>query len=67
MRRFFSFWWQCIKLAFRGNAAFANDWQWVFANPVGSSIGGVILAGIGAVAPSLAMRLGVTNMIRCSV
>jgi hypothetical protein len=34
MRQFFSFWWQCIKLAFWGNTAFANDWQWLVGFPL---------------------------------
>jgi hypothetical protein len=34
MRRFFSFWWVCIKDAARGSADFANDWQWLFGFPV---------------------------------
>jgi hypothetical protein len=33
MRRFFSFWWMCAKRAFRGNSAFANDWQWLIGYP----------------------------------
>lgn len=33
VRRFFSFWWICTKRAFRGNTAFANDWQWFFGVP----------------------------------
>jgi len=34
MRRFFSFWWQCARTAFWGNAAFANDWQWLLGYPI---------------------------------
>jgi hypothetical protein len=33
MRQFFSFWWQCAKVASKGNAAFANDWQWLVGYP----------------------------------
>jgi hypothetical protein len=47
MRRFFAFWYQCIKLASWGNAAFANDWQWTVANPIWQSIGGAVGGAIG--------------------
>jgi len=33
MRQFFSFWWQCAKVASKGNSAFANDWQWLIGYP----------------------------------
>jgi hypothetical protein len=62
MRRFFSFWWLCLRTAFWGNAAFANDWQWVFGNPVVSTFAGVVVAAVGAVAPTIAKRLGATEM-----
>jgi hypothetical protein len=52
MRRFFAFWWLCARTAFPGNAAFANDWQWVFANPLWQSIGSAVGAAFGAVASS---------------
>lgn len=38
MRRFFSFWWLCVRSAFWGNTAFANDWQWVFGIPIVSGL-----------------------------
>jgi hypothetical protein len=38
MRRFLSFWWLCAKEAFRGSAAFANDWQWLFGIPICSGL-----------------------------
>jgi hypothetical protein len=38
MRRFFSFWWLCLRTAFRGNSAFANDWQWLFGIPACSAL-----------------------------
>lgn len=47
MRNFLSFWWRCIRLAFWGNAAFANDWQWVIASPLWQSIGSAIGAALG--------------------
>jgi hypothetical protein len=62
MHRFSHFWWLCTRNAFWGNAAFANDWQWVFGNPVVSGLGGLVLAGLGALAPSVAKWLGATNM-----
>jgi len=34
-----------------GNAASANDWQWVFANPLWQSIGSAVCAGLGAFVP----------------
>jgi hypothetical protein len=33
MRRFFQFWWQCCRIAFKGNSSFANSWQWMFGTP----------------------------------
>jgi hypothetical protein len=33
MRRFFCFWWRCMRIAFWGNAAFANNWQWLVGIP----------------------------------
>lgn len=61
MRKFFKFWWLCAKRAFPGNAAFANDWQWVFGSPIVSSLAGIFLATIGGLSPTLAMRLGITS------
>jgi len=29
MRKFLNFYWQCLGKAARGNAPFANDWQWL--------------------------------------
>jgi uncharacterized membrane protein len=60
--RQFSFWRLCARTAFWGNAAFANDWQWVFGNPVASAFGGIIVAALGAIAPTIAARLGATDM-----
>jgi hypothetical protein len=48
MRRFFSFWWLCVRTAFRGNSASANDWQWIFANPLWQSIGSAVGGALGA-------------------
>ena len=48
MCKFLSFYWQCAKIAARGNAAHANDWQWVIANPLWQSIGSAAGAGLGA-------------------
>jgi hypothetical protein len=48
MREFFSFWWKCIRVAARGNVPYANDWQWVIANPLWQSIGAAVGAGLGA-------------------
>jgi hypothetical protein len=47
MRRFISFWWRCLRTAFRGNAAFANDWQWMFGIPVCSGIANSIASQRG--------------------
>lgn len=33
MRKFFSFWRRCAKIAAKDSASFANDWQWVFGVP----------------------------------
>ncbi len=52
MRNFLSFYWQCAKIAARGNAAHANDWQWVIANPLWQGIGGAVGAALGGVVAS---------------
>jgi hypothetical protein len=52
MRNFLSFYWQCAKIAARGNAAHANDWQWVIANPLWQGIGGVVGAALGGLIAS---------------
>jgi hypothetical protein len=51
MRKFFGFWWLCICIAFKGNTAFANDWQWLLGVPVCS-----------ALAVFLARKQGVTEL-----
>jgi hypothetical protein len=48
MQHFVSFWWKCIRFAARGNVPYANDWQWVFANPLWQSIGTAVGATLGA-------------------
>ena len=48
MRRFFAFWWLCIRQAFWGNTAFANDWQWVFGIPAVSGVLAFVAASRGA-------------------
>jgi hypothetical protein len=62
MRRFFSFWWSCVRTAAGGNSTFANDWQWVFGNPAVSAFGTLAIAALGGFAPTLFARLGVTEM-----
>jgi hypothetical protein len=47
VRNFLVFWWQCIALAFRRNAEFANDWQWMFGIPVVSGVLGYIASRKG--------------------
>jgi hypothetical protein len=42
MRQFFQFWRLCIRIAFRGNTAFANDWQWLLGIPICSAIAAFI-------------------------
>jgi hypothetical protein len=34
MRRFFKFWWLCVRVALKGNSAFANSWQWLLGVPI---------------------------------
>jgi hypothetical protein len=48
MRRFFSFWWQCARIAFWGNTAFANDWQWLFGVPAASGLAAFVASRRGA-------------------
>jgi hypothetical protein len=50
MRRFLSFWCLCVKNAFWGNTAFANDWQWVFGIPLVSGFSVWANARFGATA-----------------
>src|SRR5438874_1914511 len=38
MRRFCTFWWLCARTAFWGNAAFANDWQWLVGYPIMAAV-----------------------------
>jgi hypothetical protein len=48
MRRWLAFLWLRIRCAFPGNAAAANDWQWVVANPIWQSIGATAGGAVGA-------------------
>lgn len=57
MRRFFAFSWLCLKRAFPGNAAFANDWQWAFGSPLVSGFSGLAILALGALTPSIARHL----------
>jgi hypothetical protein len=56
MRKFFSFWWLCAKRALRGNAPFANDWQWLFGYPAIA----IVIWLIGAYYAELSGRIEVT-------
>jgi hypothetical protein len=38
MRRFIAFWWLCVRKAFWGNTAFANDWQWLVGYPATAAL-----------------------------
>jgi hypothetical protein len=48
MRDFFRFWCGCARIAARGSAPFANDWQWVFGNPTVTAILPGVIAGVAA-------------------
>jgi hypothetical protein len=50
--RFFTFWARCVREAFWGNSAFANDWQWVVGNPLSAVLGGLLATYLGATALS---------------
>jgi hypothetical protein len=52
MHAFVAFYWQCAKIAASGNAAKANDWQWVIANPLWQGIGGTVGATLGGLIAS---------------
>lgn len=39
MRRFFSFWWRCAKIAANESVSFANDWAWLIGAPI---VGGML-------------------------
>ena len=54
--RFFSFWWLCARTAFWGNSSAANDWQWIFANPLWQSVGSAVGAALGAFISSHALE-----------
>ena len=56
MRRFFAFWWECARTAFKGNSAFANDWQWLVGYPTTA----VILWIIGYFYAELSGKIEVT-------
>jgi hypothetical protein len=63
MRQYFSFWRLCARTAAAGgNSSFANDWQWIFGNPVVTAFGSLVIAGLGGLFPTIAKRLGVTDM-----
>jgi hypothetical protein len=49
MLAFVKFWWQCARIAARGSAPFAKDWQWAFGNPTITAIGPSIVAGTAAI------------------
>jgi hypothetical protein len=44
MRQFFALRWMRVRQAFRGDSAFAHDWQWAFGNPLTSLLGPGVLA-----------------------
>jgi hypothetical protein len=56
MRRFFCFWWKCAQMAFWGNTAFANDWQWLIGYPVTA----ILLWLVGAYYAELSGRIELT-------
>ena len=47
MRKHFAFLWLCVREALPGNAAPANDWQWVVASPMWQFFGTGIGAALG--------------------
>jgi|SRR5215471_3002176 len=51
MRQFFALRWMRIRQAFRGNSAFAHDWQWAFGNLLTALLGS---PGIFAIVVGLA-------------
>jgi hypothetical protein len=50
MRQFFALSWMRIRQAFRGNSAFAHDWQWAFGDPLTALLGPGVLAFVVGVA-----------------
>jgi hypothetical protein len=50
MPQFFALRWMRIRQAFRGNSAFAHDWQWAFGNPLTALLGPGLLAFVVGVA-----------------
>src|SRR5215467_10665459 len=50
MRQFFALRSMRIRQAFRGNSAFAHDWQWAFGNPLTALLGPGLLAFVVGVA-----------------
>jgi hypothetical protein len=54
MRQFFALWWMRARQAFRGNSAFANDWQWAFGNPLTALLGPGVLAFVFGMAAWIA-------------
>jgi hypothetical protein len=48
MRQTIKFWLRCVRFAASGNVPYANDWQWVFANPLWQSVGAAVGGAIGS-------------------
>ncbi len=47
MREFVTYWGKCAKVAAKGSAAFANDWQWLFGIPAVTGITAYLAAQTG--------------------
>ena len=59
IQRFLKFWWRCARIAFWGNAPFANDWQWLLGYPATALI--VSVAGYFYADLSGRIELTLTN------
>src|SRR5262249_17574852 len=50
MRRFFAFWWFCIRQAFWGNSFFESEWHWAFGNAMSALLVPGVLAAVSGTA-----------------
>ncbi len=48
MQRFFAFWYQCARAAFRENTSFANNWAWAVGVPITIGLSAGIAAWTGS-------------------
>ena len=50
MRRFFAFWWFCVRQAFWGNSFLESEWRWAFGNAMSALLVPGALAAVSGTA-----------------